>query len=216
MSSTSKPLDFIRRRLRASSRNALELMRLGRLGDPYGAPYEVVDQGENHRLRRYATTDVTDAPPALFVPPLMVTAEVYDVSSDTSAVTTLGGLGVQPFVVDFGAPERESGGMLRTLDDHVRAVLRCIERVRAITGRDIHICGYSQGGMFAYQAAAHQRSEGIRSIVTFGSPVDIHRGLPAPSEITEALVRAVEPATAWLLDHVEGLPGTLTSTISRC
>jgi putative long chain acyl-CoA synthase len=209
---SSNPLDFVRKRVRASSRNALELMRLGRLGEAYGAPYEVVDQGEHHRLRRYATTEATDAPPALFIPPLMVTAEVYDVSSDTSAVTTLGGLGVQPFVVDFGAPERETGGMLRTLDDHIRAVLRCIDRVRAITGRDVHMCGYSQGGMFAYQAAAHRRSEGIRSLVTFGSPVDIHSGLPAPTELTEALVRAVEPATTWLLDRVEGLPGTLTST----
>jgi putative long chain acyl-CoA synthase len=205
-------MNVVRKRLRASSRNALELMRLGRLGEAYGAPYEVVDQGEHHRLRRYATTDATDAPPALFVPPLMVTAEVYDVSSDTSAVTTLGGLGIQPFVVDFGAPERESGGMLRTLDDHIRGVLRSIDRVRAITGRDVHLCGYSQGGMFAYQAAAHRRSEGIRSLVTFGSPVDIHSGLPARSEITEALVRAAEPVTTWLLDRVEGLPGTLTST----
>jgi putative long chain acyl-CoA synthase len=206
------PLDLIRRRARASSRNALELLRLGRLGEAYGAPYEVVDQGAHHRLRRYATTDVADAAPALFVPPLMVTAEVYDVSHDTSAVSTLGGLGVQPFVVDFGAPEREAGGMLRTLDDHIRAVLRCIDRVRTITGRDVHMCGYSQGGMFAYQAAAHRRSEGIRSLITFGSPVDIHAGLPASSEFTEALVRAVQPATTWLLDRVEGLPGTMTST----
>jgi putative long chain acyl-CoA synthase len=209
---TQSPFDFFRRRVRASSRNALELMRLGRLGEAYGAPYEVVDQGEHHRLRRYATTEAEGAPPALLVPPLMVTSEVYDVSSDTSAVTALGGLGIQPFVVDFGAPERESGGMLRTLDDHIRAVLRCIDRVRAITGRDVHMCGYSQGGMFAYQAAAARRSDGIRSLITFGSPVDIHRGLPAPSEITGALVRAVEPATNWLLDRIEGLPGTLTST----
>jgi putative long chain acyl-CoA synthase len=209
------PLDVIRRRIRASSRNALELVRLGRLGDAYGAPYEVVDQGPHHRLRRYATIDAADAPPALLVPPLMVTAEVYDVSSDTSAVTMLGGLGVQPFVVDFGAPERETGGMLRTLDDHIRGVLRSIDRVRALTGRDLHMCGYSQGGMFVYQAAAYRKSAGIRSLATFGAPVDIHSGLPAPSEITEALVRVVEPATAWLLDRVEGLPGTLTSTVFK-
>jgi putative long chain acyl-CoA synthase len=209
------PLDLVRKRLRASSRNALELVRLGRLGEAYGAPYEIVDQGENHRLRRYATSEATDAPPALLIPPLMVTAEVYDVSSDTSAVTMLGALGVQPFVVDFGAPERESGGMLRTLDDHIRGVLASIDRVRAITGRDVHLCGYSQGGMFAYQAAADRRSAGIRSLVTFGSPVDIHQGLPAPTELTEALVRVFEPATTWLLDRVEGLPGTLTSTVFK-
>ena len=206
------PLDLLRKRFRASSRNALELVRLGRLGDPYGAPYEDIDEAEHHRLRRYATCDVKDAPPALLVPPLMVTAEVYDVSSETSAVTALGALGVQVFVVDFGAPEVETGGMTRTLDDHIRGILRSIDRVRAMTGRDVHMCGYSQGGMFAYQAAAHRRSEGIRSLVTFGSPVDIHRGLPATSEFTGALVRTFEPLTNWILERVEGLPGTLTST----
>ena len=161
-------------------------------------------------------TDAEGAPPALLVPPLMVTSEIYDVAGDTSAVQALGALGVQPYVVDFGAPERESGGMARTLDDHVRAVVRSIERVRAIAGREVHLLGYSQGGMFAYQAAAYLRGEGVRSIVTFGSPVDIHRGLPAlSSEVTGALTRAAEPMAKWLLDRVEGLPGALTSTVFK-
>ena len=121
----------------AGARNALELARLGRLGEDYAAPYEVVDQGEHHRLRRYATCDRDDAPVALFVPPLMVTSEVYDVAPDVSAVATLGARGIQPFVVDFGAPEHQEGGMHRTLDDHVRAVLRSIDRARELTGRDV-------------------------------------------------------------------------------
>lgn len=191
----------------------LEIARLGRLGDPYHAPYDVVDRGEHHRLRRYATSETASAPAALLVPPLMVATEIYDMSSETSAVAALGALGVTPFVVDFGAPEHESGGMRRTLDDHVKAVVQSVERVRALTGRDVHLLGYSQGGMFAYQAAAYLRSAGLKSIVTFGSPVDIHRGLPAVhSDITAALVRGVEPGVQWLLDHVEGLPGALTST----
>ncbi len=209
-----KPLQRIRRRLRASSRNALELVRLGRLGDPYGAPFEIVDQSAHHRLRRYAMPEgVERGPAALFVPPLMVTAEVYDISSDVSAVSALAARGVHPFVVDFGAPEDEPSGMRRTLADHVRAVVRCIERVRALTGRDVHVLGYSQGGMFAYQAAAFARSAGVKSLVTFGSPVDIHRGLPAiHSDITGALVRGVEPVASWILARIDGLPATLTST----
>jgi len=208
-----KQLRYVRRRLRASSRNALELVRFGRLGDAYGAPYEIIDEGEHHRLRRYATIDPNaDAPAALLVPPLMVTSEVYDISSDTSAVMALGARGVQPFVVDFGSPEDEPSGMRRTLDDHVKAVVRSIERVRALTGRDVHVLGYSQGGMFAYQAAAYLRSAGIRSLVTFGSPVDIHRQLPAiHSDVTGALARGVEPFANYLLDRIEGLPGALTS-----
>ncbi|MBX3193342.1 MAG: AMP-binding protein [Labilithrix sp.] len=200
------------RRLRASARNALEIARFGRLGDDHGAPFDVVDRGPHHRLRRYAGAP-EDAPVALLVPPLMVTAEVYDIAPDVSAVLALLAHGVAPWVVDFGAPEREAGGMTRSLDDHIRAVVRAIARTRELTGRDVHLCGYSQGGMFAYQSAAYLRGEGIRSLVTFGSPVDIHKNLPAVrSDLTGALVRTLFPVTKAVLEKIEGLPGMVTST----
>ncbi len=201
------------RRTATSSRNVLELVRAGRLGEPYGAPHRIVDQGEHHRLRRYETCPEDDAPPALLVPPLMVTSEVYDIEEELSAVVMLGRAGVVPYVVDFGAPERESGGMSRTLDDHVLAVVRSVELITRTTGRKVHLCGYSQGGMFAYQAAAFLRSEGVASVVTFGSPVDIHKSLPAVhSDAAAALMRVVEPVVTMGLEKIEGLPGTLTST----
>lgn len=207
------PLPRLRRRVRASTRNVLEIARLGRLGEPYSAPFEIVDQGEHHRLRRYATGADDSAPAALLIPPLMLTAEVYDVDADVSAVASLGARGVQPFVLDFGAPEREQGGMRRTLDDHIKAVVRGVDRVRALTGRDVHLCGYSQGGMFAYQAAAYLHSQGLRSVVTFGSPVDIHRNLPAiRADVLGALARWIEPGVASAIERIEGLPGFLTST----
>jgi putative long chain acyl-CoA synthase len=77
-------------RLLASARNALELARFGRFGDDYTAPFDVVDRGEHHRLRQYATGAPANAPVALLVPPLMVTAEVYDIEAATSAVASLG------------------------------------------------------------------------------------------------------------------------------
>jgi putative long chain acyl-CoA synthase len=206
------PAGLVRRAL-ASTRNALDILSAGRLGQPYGAPHEVIDQGPHHRLRRYATCARDDGPVALMVPPLMVTSEVYDIDAELSAVVALGRLGVRPFVIDFGAPEREEGGVERTLDDHVVATARCIERVRALTGRDVHVCGYSQGGMFAYQAAAFVRSVGVASVVTFGSPVDLHKSLPAVHrDATGALLRLLDPVTAKLFAHIEALPGALTST----
>ncbi|MFO0736802.1 MAG: alpha/beta fold hydrolase [Labilithrix sp.] len=198
-------------RLRASARNALEIARFGRLGEDYVAPFAIVDRGPHHRLRRYPSPD--DAPVALLVPPLMLTAEIYDMAEDSSAVVSLAEHGVAPWVVDFGAPEREDGGMDRSLDDHIRAIVASIERIRAITKRDVHLLGYSQGGMFAYQTAAFLKGEGIASIVTFGSPVDIHKNLPAVrSDLTGAFVKTVFPLASTLLDRIEGLPGKLTST----
>src|SRR2546421_1973756 len=109
---------------------------------------------------------------------MMLAAEVYDVAPRSSGVTILHEHGVDPWVVDFGAPDKEEGGLERTLADHVLAVSDAVDRVTEATGRDVHLGGYSQGGMFCYQTAAYRRNEGLSSLVTFGSPVDTRLGMP--------------------------------------
>jgi len=204
------------RRVGLAWQNALEIARAGRLTAPYGAPFEVIHEDRCYRLRRYAKTPEPGTPPVraplLLVPPLMVASEVYDISPDTSAVAYLSRAGVDVWLVDFGAPEREEGGMSRTLDDHVRAVADAIARVHAATGEPVHLAGYSQGGMFCYQAAAFVRSQHLASIITAGSPVDLHRTVQLGEDVTERLVGGLRAALAWPLARIEGLPGMFTST----
>ncbi|CNG66043.1 Possible long-chain acyl-CoA synthase [Mycobacterium tuberculosis] len=172
------PLVSVGSRLGSTAQNALEVARFGGFDTGEDAsPREVVTEQRVYRLRHYFP-DAAGGPVMLLVPPLMITAEVYDISSRVSAVKVLHDLGVDPWVVDFGAPEREPGGLERTVSDHVLAVSDAVDRIRRATGRDVHLAGYSQGGMFVYQAAAYRRSEGIESIVTFGSPADTSQGLP--------------------------------------
>ncbi|TYB46780.1 AMP-binding protein [Actinomadura chibensis] len=165
-------------RLGSTAQNALEVARFGGFDTGEDAsPCEVVTEQRVYRLRHYFP-GAGDGPAVLLVPPLMITAEVYDIASRVSAVRVLRDRGVDPWVVDFGAPEREPGGLERTVSDHVLAVSDAVDRVRKATGRDVHLAGYSQGGMFVYQAAAYRRSEGVESVVTFGSPSDTSVGLP--------------------------------------
>ncbi len=196
--------------------NALELARAGRLTAPYGAPFENVHEEKIYRLRRYAKTPTPGtkpiSAPLLLIPPLMVASEVYDISPDVSACAALSRWGVDVWLVDFGAPEREEGGMSRTLDDHVRAVSEAIDRVRAATGHDVHLAGYSQGGMFCYQAAAFRKSAGLASVITMGSPVDLHRTVKLAENVTERIVTGLRAALSWPLARIEGLPGFFTST----
>jgi putative long chain acyl-CoA synthase len=216
-------------RVSKGAENALELMRLGRLGTPYIAPFDVVREERVFRLRHYRAATPLDARlcPALLVPPLMVTSEVYDIAPDLSAVQMLMRAGIDVWVVDFGAPEREAGGMERTLDDHVRAVSTCIDEIIAHTKKEVHVLGYSQGGMFAYQVAAWRSAlareakprgtaddhrGGIRSLVTFGSPVDIRRNLPVPAELAGRIIAGARVAIERPLQAIEGLPGFFTST----
>jgi putative long chain acyl-CoA synthase len=176
-------------RVGAAAQNALEVARFGGLQTGEEAsPYVVAAQGPIYRLRRYFPPDANGAcagPPVLLIPPMMLAADVYDVSPSSSGVATLREHGADPWVVDFGAPEHEEGGLERTLTDHVVAVSDAVDQVREITGRDVHLGGYSQGGMFCYQTAAYRRNEGLASLITFGAPVDTLGALPfgIPEEI---------------------------------
>jgi putative long chain acyl-CoA synthase len=187
-------------RLGAAAQNALEVARFGGLEtgeEP--APFDVVEDTRMYKLRRYlAEQSAPDASPVVLVPPLMLTAEVYDVAPAASAVRILADHGVDPWVIDFGAPERQEGGLERTLADHVLAVNDAVDAVREATGHDVHLGGYSQGGMFCYQAAAYRRSEGLGSVITFGSPVDTLAAMPfgLPAEAAKGIVFIAERVLA--------------------
>ncbi|MPY83801.1 MAG: AMP-binding protein [Actinophytocola sp.] len=188
-------------RLVAYAQNGLEVLRFGGLDTgEQPSPYEVVERRPMYRLRRYyATPDTEDdtRPPVLLVHPMMLSADVWDVSPSSSAVTDLYQAGLDPWVVDFGAPDKESGGLDRTLTDHVIAVSETIDLVRKHTGKDVHLAGYSQGGMFCYQAAAYRKSRDIASVITFGAPADILAGAPLGLS-EEVLTKSAE----FLAEHV--------------
>ncbi len=175
------------RRLMSTAQNGLEVIRFGGLtNDVVSSPFEVVERRRMYRLRHYFPDDVPAAPAregeqrpvALLVPPLMVNADIWDVNAEDGAVGILHRGGVDCWVVDFGSPATEEGGWQRDLADHVLAVDAAIDAVCEATGAPVHLMGYSQGGMFAYQTAAYRYGKGVASIVTFGSPVDIVAGMP--------------------------------------
>ena len=169
------------RRVVATAQNGLEVVRLGGLEtDATTSPFEIVERAAMYRLRRYFpdSDPETVGAPILLIPPMMMSANVYDVTRDQGAVGILHEMGLDPWVVDFGSPDSEEGGWDRNLADHIIALSDIVDHIHRHTGKDVHISGYSQGGMFAYQAAAYRRSRNIASVITFGSPVDTLAALP--------------------------------------
>ncbi|MFL6085215.1 MAG: acyl-CoA synthetase [Mycobacterium sp.] len=203
-------------RLVATAQNGLEVLRYGGLETgAVPSPFQIIQSVSMYRLRRYFPPDARPGatrpgPPVLMVHPMMMSADMWDVTRDDGAVGILHKAGIDPWVIDFGSPDKVEGGMDRNLADHVVALSEAIDTVKEVTGRDVHLAGYSQGGMFAYQAAAYRRSKNLASIIGFGSPVDTLAALPMN------LPASLAPAAAdFMADHVFSridIPGWLART----
>ncbi len=190
-------------RLIATAQNGLEVLRLGGLETgSVPSPSRIVESVSMYKLRRYFPPDSRPGqarvgPPVLMVHPMMMSADMWDVTREEGAVGILHANGLDPWVIDFGSPDKIEGGMRRNLADHIVALSQAIDTVRKSTGQDVHLVGYSQGGMFCYQTAAYRRSKNIASIVAFGSPVDTLAALPMgiPPNLGAA-------AAGFMADHV--------------
>lgn len=203
-------------RLVATAQNGLEVLRYGGLETgAVPSPFQIIESVPMYRLRRYFPPDsrpggTPAGAPVLMVHPMMMSADMWDVTREEGAVGILHRAGIDPWVIDFGSPDQIEGGMQRNLSDHVVALSEAIDTVKNVTGRDVHLAGYSQGGMFAYQTAAYRRSKDLASIVAFGSPVDTLAALPMN------LPASIAPAAAdFMADHVFSridIPGWLART----
>jgi putative long chain acyl-CoA synthase len=200
----------------ATAQNGFEVLRWGGLETgAVPSPFQIVESKPMYKLRRYFPAgsrpgQLPAGPPVLMVHPMMMSANMWDVTREDGAVGILHEAGIDPWVIDFGSPDEVEGGMERNLTDHIVALNEAIDAVKAITGQSVHLAGYSQGGMFCYQAAAYRRSEDIASIVAFGSPVDTLAALPMGIPPNLGAV-----AADFMADHVFNridIPGWLART----
>jgi putative long chain acyl-CoA synthase len=203
-------------RLVATAQNGLEVLRYGGLETgALPSPFQIVQSVPMYRLRRYFPPDVRPGatppgPPVLMVHPMMMSADMWDVTRDEGAVGILHRAGLDPWVIDFGSPDKVEGGMQRNLADHVVALSEAIDTVKQVSGHDVHLAGYSQGGMFCYQTAAYRQSRDLASIIAFGAPVDTLAALPLNLPAGLAV-----GAADFMADHVFSridIPGWLART----
>ncbi len=167
-----------------------------------------------YKLRRYFPPDSRPGqrpagPPVLMVHPMMMSANMWDVTREDGAVGILHEAGID--VGDRLRLTRRGRGWHGTQPHrHIVALNEAIDTVRDTTGQSVHLAGYSQGGMFCYQTAAYRRTKDIASIIAFGSPVDTLAALPMGIPPNIGAV-----AADFMADHVFNridVPGWLART----
>jgi putative long chain acyl-CoA synthase len=203
------------RELGRAVQNALELTRVGGGAEPARTPYALPHAERAFRLRRYAAQP--NKPhvehPLLLVPSLMVSADLFDLSPDASAVQFLASSGIDTFLCDFGCQDQPDAQ--RTQDDYLRAIDAAIEHVRELTGKDPHLAGHSLGGMLAYQAAARRRGEGLKSLIAFSTPVDLHQNTRLDPDLFGRAIELVRRGTLRSLHKLDALPSSAVDLAFR-
>jgi len=225
------------RRARISLLNIAKLVSGNRFTAPYRSDYDDVVTTPQFALRRYtrgrdsrgaASGTTAGGSHILLVPPLMVTPEIYDMAPELSLVAWLLDHGHNVWAVDFGRPDVKGGWRRdassrqpeaddltehKDLEDHILAVSDAVTEVAGRVKAPIHLLGYSQGGMFVYQAAAYRHCQDVASLITMGSPVDFLRNLPGRVHVGvwSNLLRVTEDFIRAPFSHVPGVPGKLAS-----
>ena len=200
LSMVTRPIE----RLVATAQNGLEVIRLGGLETgSVPSPSQIVESVPMYKLQTVLSAgqparEAAGRPAgADGAPDDDVGRHVGRHAARTAPSGSCTPAGWIPGSSTSARPTRSRAGCAATLADHIVALNQAIDTVKDATGQDVHLVGYSQGGMWCYQVAAYRRSKNLASIVTFGSPVDTLAALPM------GMPANLAPAVAdFMADHV--------------
>lgn len=111
--------------------------------------------------------------PVLVVPSMINRAYVLDLAPDNSLMRHLAGLGMNPYLVDWGRPGPDEAGL--SLTDAIAGRLgRALDAVsEAAGGRKVALVGYCMGGTLALALALRRRAD-LSTLVLLAAPWDFH------------------------------------------
>ncbi len=175
MTTTVDPVDLARTEFeRAMQRNIKGLGYLASPAPVLGASAKdiLIERGT---LRLYHYRPLVDD--VFRVPVLLVMATtnrgyIFDMVPRQSFVEFLLRQGYDVFMIDWEAPGPDERDL--AIEDYVLDFLpACVARVAAVSGEpDVSVVGYCFGGVLALLWAALHRDAGLKSLITFTTPVD--------------------------------------------
>ena len=161
-------------RFLATAQNGIEVLRYGGLETgAVPSPYQIIESVPMYRLRRYFPPDTrpgSAAPgsPVLMVHPMMMSANMWDVTKEDGAVGILHAAGLDTWVIDYGSPDQVEGGMDRTLTDHIVALSQAIDTVKDYARRyPMAELFYLIGADHVAQLSKWRDASGLAGLVQF-------------------------------------------------
>ncbi len=144
----------------------------------------------NTRLLRYGGGN--SGPPVLVVPSLVNRGYILDLTEKRSLMRYLAALGLDTFLVDWGAPTSAEDGF--GLSEYIAGRLgAALDTVLERAGGPVMVIGYCMGGMLAL-ALALRRQDDVAGLALMATPWDFHAGDLAQAKAAAALAGALLPA----------------------
>lgn len=159
----------------SAASNVAHRMLYGGLADLRRMPRTLIDDGTLREVYHYrpAGKVVETGDPVLLVTPLAAPATCFDLRRGCSVVEHFVEAGRRTYLVEYGQVSfRDRNlGMEHWIDDVIPAAIRAVSEHAG--GRQVHLVGWSLGGIFSVLAAADGPNLPIASVTVVGSPFDI-------------------------------------------
>ena len=189
--------------------NVGDKVRRRPIADLSRTPRDIVEKRRHFTLYRYAPVPGVQitGKPVLFIPPLAAPALAFDLRRTCSVVEYFVGQGRPVYLADYGPVEfrHRSQGFEHWVDSVVPAAIEATSLHHE--GSDVHVVGWSLGGIFTmFTAAAHPELP-LASVTAVASPFDLREvpllALARPVDrVVGALVgpayRAMGGVPAWM------------------
>ena len=198
------------RDLGAVVENVGDKVRRRPIADLTRTPRDIVEKRRTFTLYRYSSVPgvTTRGKPVLFIPPLAAPALAFDLRRSCSVVEYFVNQGRPVYLADYGAVEfkHRTQGIEHWVDSVVPAAVDATS-IHA-DGVDVHVAGWSLGGIFTmFSAAAHPELP-IASATAVASPFDLREVplLALARPVDRVVGRLVGPAYR----AMGGVPAWLT------
>ncbi len=146
--------------------------------------------------------------PVLVVPSMINRAYVLDLAPGNSLMRHLAGLGMNPYLVDWGRPGPEEAGLTLTgaIAGRLEGALDAVAAASA--GRAVALVGYCMGGTLALALALRRRAD-LSTLVLLAAPWDFH----AENADQARAVAAVAAPLLPLFDRLGAMPVDIIQTM---
>lgn len=135
-------------------------------------PYEVIGEYNQSKIRYYAAPNKKFAEPLVFVAPLAIKMDIYDLYPYRSLIKYYVEQGFDVYLVDWGKLSYRDRDLnfLSFINDAIPA---CIDQIRAHAKSDqISLHGWSMSGIFVLLYTALRQPNHVKNLIVLGSPID--------------------------------------------